>query len=96
MEVRCLYFCNASNLVIKNKQATEEHGCILIVDNKHLSELVFICRLCLKNIWELLAENYCFKELRKCLIETFLRKEDEVKFQAAYYQLTSQEIRENM
>ena len=89
MEVRCLYLCNASNLVIKNKQATEEHGSILIVDNKHLSELVFICRYYLKNTREILAENYCFKELRKCLIETFLRKEDEVEFQSAYYQLIS-------
>ena len=87
MEVRCLYLCKALNLVIKNKQTTEEHGCILIVDNKHLSELVFICCRCLKNIWELPAENYCFKELKKCLIKTFLRKEDEVEFQEAYYQL---------
>ena len=78
MEMTCLYLCNASNLVIKNKQGTEEHGCVLIVGNKHLSELAFVCRSRLKNIRERLAENYCFQELKKCLIETFLRKEDEI------------------
>ena len=74
MEVTYLYICNASNPVVKNKQETEEHGCVLIFDNKHLSELVFICLSCLKNIREHLPENYCFQEMKKCLIETFFKK----------------------
>ena len=34
MEVRCLYLCNALNLVLKNEQVSEEHGCVFIVDIK--------------------------------------------------------------
>lgn len=89
MVVTCLYLCNASNLVIKNKQETEEHDCVLIVDNKHFPELVFICHFCLKNIREHLAGKYYFHEPKKCFMKTFLRKEDEAEFQATYYRLNS-------
>ena len=75
MEVRCLCLPNTSNLVVKNEQVSEEHGCVFIVDDKHLSELIFICCFCLKTFRELLSENYCFKELRKCLVKTFLKEE---------------------
>ena len=65
-----------SNLVVKNEQVSEKHGCVFIVDNKHLVDLIFVCRFCLKTFRELLAENYWFKELRKCFVKTFLKEEE--------------------
>ena len=63
MEVRCLYLCNALNLVVKNDQVSREHGCVFIVDDKHLSHLIFVWHFCLKIFRELLTENYWFNTL---------------------------------
>ena len=46
MNVKCLYFCNNSRLVVKNKQPNLDQCCVFI-SGRNKSELIFICRPCL-------------------------------------------------
>ena len=92
MIAECLYLCNAARLVVKNKQTLEKYGCVLYFGGESSSGLVFICQSYLVFCWSFFGDRFSFEELRKCLIETYLRKNEGIDFLVEFVQLTSSVI----
>ena len=71
MEVKCIYLCNLSKEVMKEKQI-HNHDCVLLSD-KDSCEIIFICRPCFLLFAAVFKPEFFFQELKKCLIEVYLK-----------------------
>ena len=74
MEITKLYLCESTVVIIRFNQALLEHNYNFFSNES--SELIFICEACrsfFKQIYFL--QNFCFKEVRKCLLEEFLESD---------------------
>lgn len=83
MKVKCIYVCNLSNEVMKEKQI---HGCVLLSD-KDSCEIIIICRPCFLIFEAVFSPEFFSLELRKFLIEVYL-KNKEIDFLVLLIQLT--------
>ena len=77
MRLSTLYLCNAAVGVVDNNNFLFEHGCRIFSDGS--SNLIFICADCRKYFkYCLQLQNFCFKELMKCLSEKYLREGEDL------------------
>ena len=75
METTKLYLCESTILMIRFIQALLEHNFHFFSNGG--PDLIFICEGCLRFFKRAyFPKDFCFKELKKCLVEKLLKKDE--------------------
>ena len=68
------YLCESTVVIIRINHAMLKYICYFVSDGKS-PELIFICEACFSFFKRRYSpQNFYFKELRKCLLEKYVKK----------------------